>query len=419
MTKNFSMAERKLRILLVTFGLPYPPDSGVRIHDFYLIKNISRHHSLFLLSLIANPDQVNDVPELSQYCDLVDFVLAKQRSFSEHISGIVRSLFAGRPIATHPFFYDEMASKIRESVKNWDVDIVQIEHSFLAPYVDSIPPASRCRKILSFHNLGVSQYKRMLNLKTSISEKFLFLVKWMLMLRWEAKYAEKCDNSLVVSPLDGELLKSENPNLTVSVIENGIDSQFYHPLPETTCGNTLLFIGVIGYPPNADAVLYFCDSIMPLVQQQIPDVKLIVVGHEPALKICKLAERRNVVVTGYVKDVIPYYQQSQVTIVPLRGGGGTRIKILESMALGRPVVSTSLGCEGLDVIDKENIMIADTPSEFAERVVQLLKDNELRVRISRNARQLVEKHYDWSEISGKLMAVYSDLVAQTNKEITA
>ncbi len=399
-----------MKILFVTFGLPYPPDSGVRIHDFYLIKNISQYHSVLLLSLITDPQQVKDLQKLKPYCDLIDFVLARRRSIMEHFRGIVFGLFNGRPLATHPFIYDEMLLKIGEIVKNRGVDIVQIEHSFLAPYIEAIPWKSKCKTILSFHNLGVSQYKRMINLKNRVSEKFLFLLKWMLMLRWEARYAGKFDRCLVVSPFDGNMLKSANPKLFLSVIENGVDTDLYLLLEDTSIDNNLLFVGVMGYPPNVDAVLYFYEDIMPLIQRQIPDVKLIVVGHEPAPEIRKLAERENVIVTGHVPDVVPYYQQSQVTIVPLRGGGGTRLKILESMALGRAVVSTSIGCEGLSVVDRENIMIADTPAGFAERVIQLLTDGELRKKISHNARRLVETHYDWSAISRRLMTVYNELV---------
>ena len=410
---------RKMRILFVTFGLPYPPDSGVRIHDFNLIKNISRHHSVLLLSLILSPGQVQYVDELRKYCDMVDFVIAKPRRVREHLSEIMRGFLAGRPLATHPYLYEEMVSKIHELVKNRGVDIVQIEHSFLAPYVEAIPADSNCKRILSFHNLGVNQYRRMIYLKNPLTEKSLFLLKWMLMLRWEAKYAERFDRCLVVSTLEEKELRSANPNVSVSVIENGVDTTLYQPLAESSNDNTLLFVGVMGYPPNIDAVLYFCESIMPLIQSRIPSLKLFIVGHEPAPEIRKLAERENVVVTGYVDDVTTYYRQSQVTIVPLRGGGGTRLKILESMALGRPVVSTSVGCEGLNVIDGENIMIADTADKFAERIVQLLEDKELRKRLSQNASQLVKRLYDWSEISRKLMGVYHELVCNRPRNIPA
>src|SRR5579885_2965455 len=399
-----------MKILFITFGLPYPPDSGVRIHDFYLVKNISQHHSVLVLSLLTSREQVKHIQGLRQYCDYVDFVLEKPHSIRQHFSRIIRSLLKGRPLATYPFIYGEMLSKIREIVTKWDVDIIQIEHSFFAPYVEAISTNGKCKKVLSFHNLGAIQYKRMMGLRTGFTQKSLFLIKWMLMLRWEAKYAEKFDHCLVVSPIEGKMLKSANPRLPISVIENGVDTELYQPLEYVSKNNDLLFIGVMGYPPNVDGILYFCEDIMPIIQCSIPDIRLVVVGHEPVPEIRKLVERGNVIVTGYVENVVPYYQQSKVTIVPLRGGGGTRLKILESMALGRPVVSTSIGCEGLNVADRENIMIADTPMEFAQCVIQLLMDKRLRERIAHNARCLVETHYDWSKISQKLMEVYDNIV---------
>jgi glycosyltransferase involved in cell wall biosynthesis len=168
----------------------------------------------------------------------------------------------------------------------------------------------------------------------------------------------------------------------------------------------------MGYPPNIDAVLYFKKDIMPLIQRQVSNVKLIIVGNHPSNAIREMATMENVIVTGYVPDVIPYYKEARICLVPLRAGGGTRLKILESMALGRPVVSTTLGCEGLQVKDQENIMIADTPVEFAQKVVRLLQDRKLRGRISRNARRSVTRHYDWFSISRKMMDVYSDLTAE-------
>jgi glycosyltransferase involved in cell wall biosynthesis len=170
----------------------------------------------------------------------------------------------------------------------------------------------------------------------------------------------------------------------------------------------------MGYSPNIDAMLYFCDEILPLIQAQVPNVKLVIAGQHPAPAILKLAERAGVSVTGAVPEVTPYYQQARLSIVPLRAGGGTRLKILESMALGRPVVSTSLGCEGLQVVDQEHLLIADTPVEFAQRVIQLLQDRELRARLAGQARRLVESRYDWSVISANLLRVYHDLVVQVD-----
>jgi sugar transferase (PEP-CTERM/EpsH1 system associated) len=405
------MGVRRLRILFVTFGLPYPPDSGARMHDFYLIKHVGEHHDVTVLSLITEADDVGHLASLSQYCDRVEVVEARRRSLREAVKGIGRHLRAGFPLATYPFVYDEMMSKLSELVAQDHVDVVQIEHSFLAPYVEAIPANSRCKRILSFHNLGVRQYRRMVGLQAGPMAKGLFVLKWLAMRDWEAKYAERFDQCLVVSPIERELLQSANPKLVISTVENGVDAGQLQPLPEATSGHDLLFVGTMNYPPNVDAVLYFCRSILPLIQRRIPDVRLLVIGRVPSPKIQKLAERKDVTVTGYVPDVRPCYQQARVAVAPLRGGGGTRLKILEAMALGRPVVSTSLGCEGLNVVDQEHLMIADDPAEFAERVVQLLGSRTLRSEIVRQARQLVETQYDWSVISHKLLALYRDLAS--------
>jgi glycosyltransferase involved in cell wall biosynthesis len=252
----------------------------------------------------------------------------------------------------------------------------------------------------------------MIRLNTGGLKKLGFILKWWMMRGWESTYAQRFDHCLVVSQRDGELLRSANPALPLSVIENGVDTTTYQPLREASAGNVLLLVGTIGYPPNRDAVIYFCRAILPLIQRRIPDVELYVVGHVPPPEVQKLATRNNIVVTGSVPDVLPYYRQARVTIIPLRGGGGTRLKVLESMALGRPVVSTSLGCEGLNVVDGEHIMIADTPFEFAERVICLLQDKDLRARICDNAWQLVKTQYDWSVISRNLIAVYLDFAAR-------
>src|SRR5579885_476552 len=164
-----------MKILFITFGLPYPPDSGVRIHDFYLVKNISQHHSVLVLSLLTSREQVKHIQGLRQYCDYVDFVLEKPHSIRQHFSRIIRSLLKGRPLATYPFIYGEMLSKIREIVTKWDVDIIQIEHSFFAPYVEAISTNGKCKKVLSFHNLGAIQYKRMMGLRTGFTQKSLLL----------------------------------------------------------------------------------------------------------------------------------------------------------------------------------------------------------------------------------------------------
>jgi glycosyltransferase involved in cell wall biosynthesis len=164
----------------------------------------------------------------------------------------------------------------------------------------------------------------------------------------------------------------------------------------------------MGYEPNDDAAQYFCRDILPVIRRTVPAVELWIVGRDPSSAVRALASD-TVHVTGRVDDVVPYYQRSAVAIVPLRAGGGTRLKILEAMALGRPVVTTSIGCEGLDVRDNDHVVTADTAESFAARTVQLLNSAELRQAIAARARELVVTQYDWDAIAGQLLRLYEEV----------
>jgi glycosyltransferase involved in cell wall biosynthesis len=185
----------------------------------------------------------------------------------------------------------------------------------------------------------------------------------------------------------------------------------YRPLPHEDTSPSLLFIGNMGYPPCVDAVLYFCREIFPRIRRATGAAELWIVGRDPQPEVLQL-NGNGVHVTGQVDDVIPYYRQSAVCVVPLRAGGGTRLKILEAMALGRPVVSTAIGCEGLEVIDGEHLLIADDPDQFAEKTVRLLTNRKLYDHISTNGRKLAETRYDWDNIAGRLMQVYAEMSEQ-------
>jgi glycosyltransferase involved in cell wall biosynthesis len=230
---------------------------------------------------------------------------------------------------------------------------------------------------------------------------------------WEPRYAEKFDRCTTVSEADKQLLVKANSRLQVDVIPNGVDIEKYQPLPlpPENISPSLVFIGHMGYPPCGDAMLYFCREIFPHIRRTIGASELWIVGRDPRPEVLEL-NGNGVHVTGRVEDVIPYYRQSPVCVVPLRAGGGVRLKILEAMALGRPVVSTTIGCEGLDVVDGEHLLIADTPEQFAEKTVRLLRDRQLYQYISANGRQLVESHYGWDKIAERLMEVYAEMVAE-------
>ncbi len=383
------------------------------IRDFNLLKQISRSVTLYLC-ILATESSNPDLSEMDKFCAQIVRIPATPRTLKQTFSNSIECWLAGHRIAAHPYFYSEMAQAIRSIVIDREIDILQIEHSFLAAYRSAIPKGSRCRTILSLHNVGSRQYLRIAKTQTALIPRLSYRLKSFLIKRMEESSVRGFDHCLVVSPEEARLLKNAVSAAKLSVIENGVDCAHLRPLAQPLDSLRLLFVGVVGYPPNADAVVYFCKSVLPLIRRAIPEVRLTVVGHAPPMEVQRLAFSGEVAVTGFVNDPIPYYASASVCVVPLRAGGGTRLKILEAMALGRPVVTTSIGCEGLDVTDGEHLLIGDTAADFARQVLRLLREPELRYRIVVAARKLVEKRYDWSIIAGKLVQTYEALVSPTS-----
>lgn len=391
-------------VLMVTYGVPYPPDGGSRIRNLNTIRCLARQHSVIVLALAWDADEARHLPALRQHCEHVDMVL-NHRSRAASMAALVAGRLAGRPLGTHPYYFPAMAAKVRDLAERRRVDLAVFDQIYVAPYVDALPRGGRCQTVLSLHDVASSQYRSMIPIASGVVGKGRQLLRSRAMARMERRYLRRFDHCVVVSAREAGLVRARHPTLPISVIDNGVDASLLRPLAEPSRGHGVLFVGDMQYGPNADAVRHFAGAIFPKVRTAVPDATFYVVGHRPPL-----APSEHAVVTGRIPDSTPYYEAARVAVAPLRAGGGTRLKILEAMARGRPVVSTSIGCQGLDVRDREHLLIADTPSAFAGAVVELLTSAELRTRISRNARRLVEARYDWSIVNRRLTALYGELV---------
>lgn len=394
-----------MNLLYVTFGLPVPPDSGARLRDFNLIRRVARHHGVWVLSLLEFEDELQRSPELLQFCQGVDGVVASRGplgSLATALDGLAR----GRPMATAPYFYRRLAQKISALTRRVSFDAVQFEHSFLAPYRHALAPGFNGCTVLSLHNIGAQQYRTMLNMSSGIS-RVPAALKWWLMRGWEAHASNEFDQVITVSEGDCGRLHELGARGHVSVIENGVDCSALQPLDEPAEGSDeLLFIGTMGYLPNRDAARYFCREIFPRILEHRPGCVLNLVGSGGKEHLADIEKPGVINVTGRVRDIVPWYQRSRLAVVPLRSGGGSRLKILEAMALGRAVVSTSLGREGLALQDGQEIITADEPGPFAEAVVRLLENQSLRDEMVRAARTRVELSYDWDLLAGRLLELY-------------
>jgi len=401
-----------VRILFVSMELPFPPDTGGRIRVFNLLRLLGRTHEVHLLSLTPSRDEARCALETPAFLASLGTVQLPLRSKVGHVPGIARRLVAGLPMDTHFYAVPELRGKIARTLSHRRFDIVQFEHSYMACHLGAVPPESSIRTVVDFVDIESSRLARSLRVEGRPYWRLRHLLNWLPMQRWERHITRSADMCLVTSTVDMSSLVAHTGADNVLVVPNGVDCGALKPLEWQGTERDILFVGTFGYPPNVDGALYFAREVLPAVVNQVGDVRCTFVGATPPTALTRLAAEFPIRMTGRVDDVRPYYQRSAVCVVPLRAGGGTRLKILEAMALGRPVVSTSVGCEGLGATDGVNIMVADSPSDFAAATSKLLLDRELRLRVAHNARRFVESRYTWDSIAAALSSAYDEMVAR-------
>ncbi|MBK8870493.1 MAG: glycosyltransferase [Elusimicrobia bacterium] len=400
----------KLNILFVTDSIPFLDNGGAEARYFNLIRRISQKHNVWLISLNRSPGSLAHLAEIKKHCVVVEAIPWRRPFFLSYFFLVLaRTIFRLEPPVNSYYSMKKMRSKINSFLKRQPIDIVQIEHSFMAPYVDAIPAEVGCKKVLTVHNVGELLFRRMFSIERRPFRKIEYWFDWILSRRWESQLCNKFDQCFTISTFDEKVIQERNPRLSVVTVPNGVDPGSHFPFPMDPDSTDILMVGNLAYTPNRDAALYFVRTIFPLIQGKKKKACLTIVGDNPPRELLKLARNRGVKITGHVPTILPYYKSSALLAVPLRAGSGVRGKIVESMALGRPVVSTSLGCEGLDVIHGKTILIGDSPGDFADCVIRLLNGCKLRQEIAKNARTLVENFHNWDRSAKTMVDSYEKM----------
>lgn len=400
-----------MRILFINDYLPYPLISGDRIRVYNLVRRMARQHAVTFMSFIQSPGDVEGLPLLEEVCERVEAIPLPRRPRLARVPRMTRFMLAGIPPDLEFLYSEEMVGKIREAIAAEDFDLVHFEQTRMALYLSALPTTTRAKKVLGLQNVAALQYARLSQIELTLFRRMRAWLHSRMMQRWEANSAELFDLCTTVSGEDRDRLLEANPRVRVDLVPNGVDTRLSRLLAQDDLPKALLLVGSMSYVPSADGAIWFCSEVLPHVRQEVGEVEVWIVGHAPPPQVEVLAGD-GVHVTGRVEDVVPYYERSAVSIVPIRGGSGTRLKILEAMALGRPVVSTSIGCDGLDVVPGEHLLVADSAQEFARETVRLLADASLRQRIVVQARALVESAYDWDAITERMLAIYTALVQE-------
>jgi glycosyltransferase involved in cell wall biosynthesis len=284
-------------------------------------------------------------------------------------------------------------------------DIVQLESSQMA----FCAAAAEVPTVLDEHNVEYKLLKRLTAAESSWGRKAFGHLEAAKARREELRAWTQCDGSIFTSAADMAVMRAALPERAACVVPNGVDPEYFEPSADEPEPSTVVFTGAINYRPNTDAVSYFLREVMPRLLRLKPSTKFIVVGQGAPDWLVRMA-RDNVVFTGAVRDVRPYLASASVVVAPLRAGSGTRLKILEALAMGKPVVTTTIGCEGLAVVDGEHLCVANDPQQFAEATARLMSDRKLATAVGQLGRSLAEREYSWSVIAQRLEQFHTQLI---------
>ena len=395
-----------MKILFLSPTVPFPLTDGGRIRVFNLLKQIAQKNEVTLLALETQPTDAEGIVQLKQLGIQVHLVPNAPTLPPLSLGTLANAFFKRQPITVARYDLPAYRQQFRELIATDTFDLVHYEMFHTAQFrTETDLPG-----VLSQQNVDSAIWRRLCRETINPFYKFAYWTQQLAFQRYERVLSPKFDAVACTSDIDAAVFQRHCAEDVIEIIPNGVDVAHYQPDFSAEAPTHLIYIGSMDWYPNEDAVSFFADEVLPRIHAEVPDVKFSIVGGNPSARVQQLAEREGVVVTGRVPEIKPYFAEATVFVVPLRIGSGTRLKILEALAMGKAIVSTSVGAEGLDLKDGEEIFIADEPTVFAEAVTRLLKDPALRRRIGESGRVRVEQDYDWRSIGEKLHQLYTKIL---------
>ena len=395
-----------MKLLFLSPFVPWPLGDGGRVRVYHLLKAAARRHDVQLLALGTDATASAGAAALRAEgleVDVVPHCVSRLRA-------ALPALARGRSLYHEIFYSRSFGKEVRERLGRLRYDAVQCEYAYMAQYAIT---DSRTRWILDEHNLEFRITQRTAAALGSVPSVYSLYAarEWRLRRKEELAACRRMDLVLTVSDADRNALQAAASDVAAAVIPNGVDLTYYSPShPEIDCDRpAVVFVGDMRYRPNSDAVVWFCREIWPRILHEVPTATFTVVG-QIGQDVRSVEATPNVRFTGWVKDTRPYVRDGTVAVVPLRAGSGTRLKVLECLAMQTPVVSTPMGHEGLDLIPGRHLVSADGAEAFAKETVALLGNAGKRRELGKCGRQLVESQYSWSSITERLESSYQALL---------
>jgi glycosyltransferase involved in cell wall biosynthesis len=397
-------------ILFLTPYLPSPPRSGGPRRLNGLIGGLAPRHSVSVLSLLEPGDHAEAIAETQTYCDEV-VVVPNERYGQRGVPNPQKRRHQARSMLS-PHSYEHVVYRrpalqaaLDRLVRRRRYDVINVEFSLMAHY--RLPRSSTL--VLDEHNIEYDIMYRTYKAESQMVRRAYSYLNFLKLRREERAAWRRFDGCVLTSVRDQRVLQDSFPALPTAVVPNAVDTRAFRPGSAPADPRTILFFGAMDYYPNTDGILFFLREVLPRLKPRYPELKVLIVGQAPPEAVRQWADEQ-VTVTGFVDDVQPYIRRAGLVIAPLRIGGGTRLKIVEAMAMGKAIVATTIGAEGIDVTHGENILLANSGEAFAAQVGHLLDDPLLATRLGTGARLLAETRYDWQASVGELERFYERLV---------
>jgi glycosyltransferase involved in cell wall biosynthesis len=422
-----------LNILFLAQVLPYPIDAGPKVRGYYNLRYLADKHAVTLLSFVRPTDSSEALSHLKSFCTRVETIKMPRSRVRDGLS-MVKSLLSSQPFLITRDEVPEMDLTLRKLIREKRFDAIHADQLWMAPYAlkakrEAIKNGYHPRIILDQHNAVYLIPKRMAE-----ASKNRFLKTWLkreskLMAEFETQTCRQFDHIVWVTQEDlkavssiASLLIKDNLKVAYykalsednSIIPICVDPAETAPVDRVPEADEILFVGGMHWPPNADGVTWFAKEVLPLVTKERPQSRFVAVGKQPPEAITAMGQQ--VFTPGYVENIDRYWANARVFVVPLRAGGGMRVKILDAWARGIPIVSTTIGAEGITYNSGTDILIADTPEEFSRAVSQVLIDNDLAKRLSQYGRETLENHYDWKKVYPAWDRVYNPAFDSNNRQ---
>jgi sugar transferase (PEP-CTERM/EpsH1 system associated) len=399
-----------MRVLAVDEEIPFPLNSGKRIRTFNLLKHLARRHEIVFVCRqhegIGETDK-QGFENAGIKAIIVPHQVCKKSGTGFYLA-LLGNLFSRFPYSVSSHYSVQLVAALQELVDGDRFDLIHCEWT---PYAVNLRSLPSLPSVVVAHNVEAKIWHRSFQVEANPLKKGYIYLQWKKMEAFERDAFSYFTRVIAVSEEDRLSIAQTQPEDRVVVVENGVDTEYFNPSGMASKRNSLVFTGAMDWRPNVDSMLYFLDEIWPMVVKEFPDSTLTIVGRNPAEVLRrKVANLASVQVTGTADDVRPYVEEASVYIVPLRIGGGSRLKILEALSMCKPVVSTSIGAEGLDLMNDCEILIADEPAKFVGAIARLFRDSVLRGRLGSAGRSLVEKRYQWKTLARKLEDVWQEAV---------